>query len=167
MNRKTLLSLLIIDLIVIVLAAGLIYYRYTLMALAPIPSIPEKLAPAPVVKQEKPALPPVVVSSPSLSADEPSVKPAPAKTRKIVFVYRNSKVKKVHIIGDFNDWIPRSLKKGKDHKWTVTLAIAPGDYAYNFVVDGRPIRDPNNAKICDAGRGFPNSYLKVKPVDKE
>ena len=77
-------------------------------------------------------------------------------------------MKKVEIIGDFTDWIPKKmLKKQTKQVVEVTLALAPGDYAYNFVINGKPKRDPNNAKICNAGRGFPNSFLKVKPLSND
>lgn len=176
MNRKTLLSLLIIDLGIIVMTAGLLYYRYTIITAPdrlPLPSTPA------VEQKARPSAEHAVPQEPAVPLEEPAeaapavpvVTPAPAdadaKPRKIAFSYRNSKVKMVQIIGDFNDWIPARMAKGADHKWGTTLSIKPGEYAYNFVVDGRPIRDPNNPKICDAGRGFANSYLKVKPIDQE
>ena len=83
--------------------------------------------------------------------------------RNIGFTFRHSKAKNVAIIGDFNDWTPEPMKKGGDFKWTFTQAIEPGEYSYNFVVDGRPVRDPNNQKISDTGRGFASSHLTVKP----
>lgn len=83
--------------------------------------------------------------------------------RNIAFNYRGSQAKKVEIIGDFNGWIPQPLIKNSEHKWTINLQIPPGDYAYNLVVDGKPVRDPNNARKCNVGRGFVNSYLRVRP----
>lgn len=175
MNRKSLLSLLIIDLAIIVMTAGLLYYRYTIITTPgqpPVPSTPlaekKPLPPAAPAPAEQPSdvksapVPKNVVPAAKRPTTDPTAQP-----RKIAFSYRNSKVKMVQIIGDFNDWIPARMARGADHKWSVTLSIKPGEYAYNFVVDGRPIRDPNNPKICDAGRGFANSYLKVKPIDQE
>lgn len=176
MNRKSLLSLLIIDLAIIVMTAGLLYYRYTIITAPGQPSIPS------TTNNTKPKQPPIAEPVPAqqpaagttatapkhiVPPAEPPAANATAQPRKIAFSYRNSKVKMVQIIGDFNDWIPARMVRGADHKWTVTLTIKPGEYAYNFVVDGRPVRDPNNPKICDAGRGFANSYLKVKPIDQE
>lgn len=89
------------------------------------------------------------------------------KSRNIRFTYRHSKAKKVDIIGSFNDWVPTLMAKGDDHLWAITLQLSPGEYSYNFVVDGKPIRDPNNKKVCNAGRGFINSYLKVLSLDEE
>jgi hypothetical protein len=54
------------------------------------------------------------------------------------------------------------MQKINAKQWALTVPLEPGEYAYNFVVDGRPIRDPNNPKVCDIGRGFKNSLLKVK-----
>lgn len=193
MNRKNLLSLLVLDLLVMVLAAGLIVYRYHSLArlssleasasrniAAPaVPVVPETVkAPEPAQAQQPTAdiagtetsaedaapqiEPPGTPAEPAAEA-----KPAKGKSRNIGFVYRNSKARKVHLIGDFNDWIPQPLTRDKDHKWSIAIAVAPGDYAYNFVVDGKPLRDPNNPKTCDAGRGFTNSYLKVKPLSED
>ena len=39
----------------------------------------------------------------------------------------------------------------------------PGEYAYNFIVDGKMIRDPSNRDSTDAGRKIPSSLLKVRP----
>ena len=88
-------------------------------------------------------------------------------SRNIRFTYRNSKVKKVQIIGDFNEWIPQELERGENFTWKIDLSLEPGDYAYNYMVDGRPVRDPNNQKVTDAGRGFPNSFITIKPMAKE
>jgi 1,4-alpha-glucan branching enzyme len=84
--------------------------------------------------------------------------------RRIGFTYFNSKCKKVELIGDFNKWVPEPMEQINEKQWAIAVAIAPGDYGYNFIVDGRPIKDPNNPKVCDVGRGFPNSLLKVKSL---
>lgn len=84
--------------------------------------------------------------------------------RNILFKHRaSSSVKKVSIVGDFNDWTPEPMNKDPTGVWTIVLRIPPGYYAYNFIVDGRPQRDLNNPRTIDTGRGFISSYLEVKP----
>ncbi|MBN1824059.1 MAG: glycogen-binding domain-containing protein [Endomicrobiales bacterium] len=166
MNRKNLISLLILDAVVIVFAFGLILYRYDTLNNKP-------LSPTAKTRQEQTAetvkLPAANTANDTKASDQLVVtinKGADEKSsaRNIKFTYRNSKVNKVQIIGDFTEWVPKAMKKGQNHKWEVTLNIAPGDYAYNYVVNGKPIRDPNNPKVCNVGRGFPNSFLSVKPL---
>lgn len=167
MNQKNLLSIIILDIIVMALALGLIIFRYSSLTetsplpLRPVPagvpaaSVPPVTAPANTVPS-------------SLEADvTENLEPANELPRNIGFQFRHSKARKVEVVGDFNGWVPKPMVKGKDYRWTVTLAIPAGEYAYNFVVDGKPIRDPNNPKICDVGRGFPNSLLKVKSLTDE
>jgi hypothetical protein len=59
------------------------------------------------------------------------------------------------------------MNQAGNNTWKFSIALPPGDYAYNFVADGKPVRDPYNLKVCNAGRGFVNSYLKVKPLNEE
>jgi len=102
----------------------------------------------------------VASQAPPLKAAQPAHNDA--STRRIGFTFFNSKCKKVEVIGDFNNWAPAPMQKINAKQWALTVPLEPGEYAYNFVVDGRPIRDPNNPKVCDIGRGFKNSLLKVK-----
>ncbi|OGS19570.1 MAG: hypothetical protein A2219_04505 [Elusimicrobia bacterium RIFOXYA2_FULL_50_26] len=158
MNRKNIISLIVLDVIVMLMAAGLMMFRYSSLTnpvTTPLPAASatpaaDEISPAAV--NETP-----VGSRPAVSGKKSGT------TRNIGFVFRHSKAKNVAIIGDFNDWIPEPMKKGGDFKWTFTQAIEPGEYSYNFIVDGRPVRDPNNARISDTGRGFASSRLTVKP----
>jgi 1,4-alpha-glucan branching enzyme len=70
-------------------------------------------------------------------------------------------------VGDFNDWIPQIMAKDASGMWTIALKIVPGGYAYNFIIDGRPVRDFNNPRTKDTGRGFVSSFLEVKPFDPD
>jgi hypothetical protein len=82
--------------------------------------------------------------------------------KEVSFHYRDAIPKRVSIVGDFNQWSPQLMKKDKNHNWTVTLEIEPGEYAYNFIVDGRMIRDPSNSKTKKAGQKIPSSLLMVQ-----
>jgi hypothetical protein len=85
----------------------------------------------------------------------------PRQTRNIMFSFRHSKPARVEVIGSFTNWDPRPLVKGKNHTWTASFPLAPGEYTYNFIVDGRVIRDPNNPRTAPEGR----SLLVVQPAD--
>jgi len=164
MTRKNLISLIALDIFVMLLAVSLMIYRYRVLTVLPVSAakgVVEHTESVPVT---------VPVEAPKLAAAAPQATAAPnvnTGPRNVFFTYRNSKAKNVAVIGDFTDWVPRKLDKGPNYTWKITFPLAPGDYAYNFVVDGKPRRDPNNPKVCDKGRGFPNSFLKVKPLSSD
>jgi 1,4-alpha-glucan branching enzyme len=70
----------------------------------------------------------------------------------------------VYLVGDFNDWghgrdglvfDPKLAMNGpdKDGVWRASIELRPGEYEYQFVIDGdHPIRDPNAQEIDDRGR---------------
>jgi len=172
MNPKNLLSIIILDIIVMALALGLVIFRYSsVVATLPSDIAPAgmRTAPVPDPSSGVPLSPltPAHDTASAPSGDQNRGEPSASAPRNIGFLFRHSKARKVEVIGDFNGWAPKPMIKGKDHSWTLTLPIPPGDYAYNFVVDGKPIRDPNNPKTCDVGRGFPNSLLKVRSLTDE
>ncbi|MBN1384639.1 MAG: glycogen-binding domain-containing protein [Elusimicrobia bacterium] len=88
-----------------------------------------------------------------------------SKTRNIEFMYRNSKPKKVYLIGDFNKWQKTAtpMTKDKNHKWTVMLKLRPGKYKYCFLVDGKWKNDPNNRETTRY-KNRKVSILIVKPL---
>jgi hypothetical protein len=157
MNKKTLLSLIILDLIIMLIAASIFLFRF--MSLSAVSALTKDIA---ATIENKAAPDAVTETAPAVNSSAETPKETP-RLRNIKFTFRNSKAKKVEIIGDFNQWIPQSMEKGADNVWSVSLAIPPGEYAYNFVVDGLPKRDPNNSKVSNVGRGFPNSFLKLEP----
>lgn len=84
-------------------------------------------------------------------------------SKKVVFQYRDAVAKRVAVIGNFNQWNPQMMRKNQKHLWTITLAFAPGEYVYNFIIDDKIIRDPANRKTKNAGQKIPSSLLIVKP----
>jgi len=170
MTRNNLISLIVLDVIVMIMALGLMAYRYQAITSVPISSMKQNLKTqaeaAPIAQpqhQDK-------VETAKVPDEEKQAKAettAPAATRNISFTYKNSKAKKVEVIGDFTDWVPKKMVSSGANTWKLTVQLAPGDYAYNYVVNGKPRRDPNNPKVCNAGRGFTNSFLKVKPLTNE
>ena len=45
----------------------------------------------------------------------------------------------------------------------VRVDLAPGKYAYKFLVDGVGVNDPNNSLKEDDGQGHVDSVIVVKP----
>jgi plastocyanin len=80
--------------------------------------------------------------------------PAAEPGRKILFTLRDSRPSRVEITGSFNNWTPAPFVKGENHVWEITLTLIPGEYAYNFLVDGKAIRDPNNPRTAPEGRSL-------------
>jgi len=165
MTRNNLISLIVLDVIVMLLSIGLLAYRYQALVNLPVSSLRQPANTIETVPQK--ASSDTIKSGPGVTTAEKDSANAGAESRNIFFVYRNSKAKKVDIIGDFTEWMPMKMTRGAAHTWKITVTLAPGDYAYNYVVDGKPKRDPNNPKVCNAGRGFPNSFLKVKPLSND
>ena len=70
----------------------------------------------------------------------------------------------VSIVGDFNGWNPRGLPMhllSDGRTWEVEVGLAPGRYAYAFVVDGRLARDSSAAESGTDDFGVPNSVVLV------
>ena len=70
--------------------------------------------------------------------------------------------KKVHLVGDFNDWKPVSMKKQKDGRYAITVPLNPGTHEYKFVVDGQWRVDPDNGAWALNPYGTLNSVAVVE-----
>ena len=183
MTRKKILLLIVADLLLLGVSGYWIWDRYQILRgemhdsqeeansapgpgpLAPAPSAkpPEPVpvavstaaVPAPAAAELAPAAAPVgAVSAPQPA--EPSVGSKPIKKRKYrrMFVFVSSTASSVQLVGDFNKWKPQALRKGEGGKWKVVVAMPAGDYSYNFVVDGKTIRDPNQRRTDSQGRSL-------------
>ena len=72
---------------------------------------------------------------------------------------------RVSIVGDFNGWNPTALplhRAPDGRTWVVEVPLAPGRYAYSFVVDGALAPDPSAPRGTDDDFGAPNSILLVR-----
>ncbi|MBL0058061.1 MAG: hypothetical protein IPP35_02865 [Elusimicrobia bacterium] len=116
-------------------------------------------AAAPVLSTAAPAgLSPV---DPAVPFENPKSTPSslsgPPKTGALsrrTFVYNNVNAKSVQLVGDFNNWTPEAFRKSTVGRWSVSVAMAPGDYSYNFIVDGKAVRDPNQRRTDAKGRSL-------------
>lgn len=106
--------------------------------------------------------------SPSNPEKSHATPAATGSLRKILFQYRNSRPFQVELIGDFNDWEPGKhvMARGLDHMWRVTVPLAPGRFGYQFVVDGKTIRDPANRRFQKDPRRGLISIVEVKPKSR-
>ncbi|MDE1976556.1 MAG: hypothetical protein KGL04_10615 [Elusimicrobia bacterium] len=69
------------------------------------------------------------------------------KIKFVTFRLRAPKAKSVSVIGEFNAWKGGTFvlnRKGRGW-WEASLALPAGRYHYLFLVDGKPMLDPNNS----------------------
>lgn len=109
---------------------------------------------------------PPMPEKPAKKAPEKQKPATPGKKaakRNVTFQFRDPRAKRVSVIGTFNNWSPQLMKMDASRKWSLTLSAAEGRHAYNFIVDGKTIRDPS-AKGSEnvPGRKIPSSILSVK-----
>lgn len=84
---------------------------------------------------------------------------APRIKRGVLFSYAARGAKKALIAGDFNDWTPAPMTKGKNGIWYFFVAENPKEtFRYKFLVDGIWISDPVNLDKTDDGSG---SFVSV------
>lgn len=98
---------------------------------------------------------PEAVTARRLSLPAPSVN---GNTMFRLVGYPQAKV--VALAGTFNNWNQSATLCGRENDaWVCRIDLAPGRYAYKFVIDGNWITDPANAQTEDDGRGNVNSVL--------
>jgi 1,4-alpha-glucan branching enzyme len=71
---------------------------------------------------------------------------------------------RVSVCGDFNGWATSAtpLKRHEDGHWETTVALAPGQYQYKFMVDGEWVPDPAAQKSVANQYGSFNSVVEVR-----
>lgn len=169
LDRRAALSVCLGSALTLAGSAFMMWSRWQTLAVnvppAPPPAIPETFDPNLSAGTGWPSTPaptaPAVPAAPA-PAPAPTVPASPAANQKrnIRFSYRSSRPTKVELVGSFNGWTAAAMAKGDNHVWSVTVPLAPGDHTYNFLVDGKPVRDPNNPRTAPEGR----SLLVVKPL---
>lgn len=107
------------------------------------------------------------VGDAALDAGEPASAAAAPSGTPITFRFRprDKNVNAVSVAGSFNDWNAAAhilTDADGDGVWEIVLHLAPGSYAYQFVVDGdRWTTDPAAARYADDGFGGRNALLEV------
>jgi len=80
----------------------------------------------------------------------------------VTFRYAAPRARSVNVAGDFNDWSGDPMTRDSRGTWTKTMDLAPGTYAYKFVVNGNKwVIDPNNPSRKMI-RGSQNSIVTVE-----
>jgi 1,4-alpha-glucan branching enzyme len=76
------------------------------------------------------------------------IKPVP-------FICHARAAQEVHIMGDFNDWDSDShpMQRQPDGAWRLEVFLTHGHHHYLFVVDGKPMLDPDAQGIARNERG--------------
>jgi hypothetical protein len=71
---------------------------------------------------------------------------------------------KVELTGSFNHWRPDELFMVKTNlAWKLSYTLGPGNYEYNFVVDGKIITDPDNPITTTDKTSKLHSFLIIAP----
>ena len=95
---------------------------------------------------------------------EPSVT-AEAAAPRVRFTLTAPSATTVSIVGDFNGWNEGSLpmrRSADGRTWEIEVPLAPGRYAYSFIVDGRLERDPQAPLAAGDDFGSPSSVVMVR-----
>ena len=69
----------------------------------------------------------------------------------------------VRLVGDFNEWdlAATPMQRMPDGRWTVSLELHHGHHQYLFVVNGKPVLDPNASGIARNERNERVSLIAV------
>lgn len=69
----------------------------------------------------------------------------------------------VSLVGDFNGWNSAAtpMRRTPDGRWTISLELHHGHHQYLFVVDGKPVLDPNGSGIARNDRNERVSLIAV------
>jgi hypothetical protein len=102
------------------------------------------------------------VSPPSDSETAPVMAETPRQ--KVVLDFPNFHQRDLKIAGEFNDWIPDDGIETVRESGVVRkiLHVAPGDYQYRLIIDGKWRNDPTNPHQILNSLGVHNSILHVE-----
>ena len=81
------------------------------------------------------------------------------------FTYYEKGLKSISIVGGFNDWDEDSTKlvEVSPGVWTISMALPPGVYEYQFILNGsKRVTDPTMPQVS-SDFGSPNSVVTVSP----
>ena len=160
MNRNRIVLIILVDLILLGAGGFQLWNRYrVLQGQLAAGGGSETAALPPLPQAAIPAEPPQVTES--TGAVLTPALPAPGGDRKFrrTFSFHNPTAASVQLVGDFNQWTPQDFEKEAPGRWQVSVLLAPGDYSYNLIVDGKVIRDLNQRRTDAKGR----SLLTVSP----
>lgn len=83
-----------------------------------------------------------------------------AGKKRVYFTLEAPGADDVRVLGSFNDWSERPLKKQKDGVWKTWTNLEPGVYEYRYIVDGE-WTNPPGAEVVENPFGTVNSVERV------
>jgi len=69
--------------------------------------------------------------------------------------------KRVELAGDFNQWHPFPMERSVDGWWFAQVQLCHGHHQYRFLVDGRPMLDPQASGIARDAHDEQTSLIAV------
>ncbi|MGA1197867.1 MAG: glycogen-binding domain-containing protein [Candidatus Latescibacterota bacterium] len=80
--------------------------------------------------------------------------------KRVYFRYQAPNAKVVSVLGSFNGWEERPMKKNKEGEWSTWTLLEAGRYEYRFKIDGLWQNAPD-AETVPNEHGSENNVLKV------
>lgn len=86
-----------------------------------------------------------------------------AHAEPVAFAIQAPTAREVWLAGEMTGWDAhkRAMVRGADGVWRLSLDLAPGQWLYKFVVDGRWVHDPATPDHDADGRGGQHSFVFV------
>jgi enterochelin esterase-like enzyme len=86
-----------------------------------------------------------------------------AAAEPVNFALKAPQAREVFLAGEMTEWDAgkRPMARGEDGVWRLTVELAPGQWLYKFVVDGRWVQDPGTDEHDNDGRGGQHSFVFV------
>ncbi len=91
--------------------------------------------------------------------------PVEPKAVAVTTAVQIAEAKEIHLSGDFNDWLPASLRPNRrqaNGRWETRLVLPPGRYEFKFVVDAEWGVDPVLQQDVVDAFGSINSFVEVR-----
>ena len=114
---------------------------------------------------------PVVKKEPEITNYEPSERMQELVTKQTAefaglakFALKAPEAISVYVTGSFNDWSldEKCRMTNSNGEWKLSVSLKPGVYKYQFIVDGKWQRDPENQNTERNSFGDINSLVEVK-----
>lgn len=83
---------------------------------------------------------------------------------RVTFTLHEAPGLRVFVMGDFNQWDPflHAMREVKPGLYQMTLSLLPGQHYYNFIVEGKEIKDPLNYEQAFNYEGRPVSVFFIE-----
>lgn len=88
---------------------------------------------------------------------------AAVRAEPVTFMLEAPQARQVLLAGEMTDWDKhkQAMARGADGIWRLRLDLAPGQWLYKFVVDGRWVHDPATPDHDADGQGGQHSFVFV------